>query len=100
MDQNQMLAFVTLEDIDGQSIELNPAFIIYMQRITVATSNRKNAAQIPATKLQLTVGEPIYVIQTPEEIANLQMETVGKVMATVMHTTAAIMNGMEEGDFL
>lgn len=79
MSQNNMMSFITLNDIHNNPIELNPSAIIMMQR---GTYN-----DMPTTKLTLSFGVMLTVIQTPEQIAQLQMDTVAKVMESVMNTT-------------
>lgn len=88
MSQNNMISFLTLNDLDSNIVELNPAFIVMMQRI--------NNESIPYTKLTLSFNNTITVTQTPEEIAQLQMDAVSKVMESVMVMTKNIMESMEE----
>jgi len=87
MSQNNMISFITVTDIDGSSIELNPAGILMMQR----TINN----DIPCTKMTLSFGTVVMVTQTPEEIAQLQMDSIAKVMKSVMETTAQLVNEMD-----
>jgi uncharacterized protein YlzI (FlbEa/FlbD family) len=88
MSQNNMIAFITVTDIDGSSIELNPAAILMMQR---AINN-----DMPCTKMTLSFGTVVMVTQTPEEIAQLQMDSLAKVMKSVMETTAQIVNEIDD----
>lgn len=88
MSQNNMISFLTLNDLDSNAIELNPAAILMMQRI--------NNESIPYTKLTLSFNTIISVIQTPEEIAQLQMDAVSKVMESVLVMTKNIVEGMEQ----
>lgn len=87
MSQNNMISFITVIDIDGSNIELNPAAILMMQR----TINN----DIPCTKMTLSFGTIIMVTQTPEEIAQLQMDSIAKVMKSVMETTTQLVNEMD-----
>lgn len=88
MSQNNMISFITLTDIDGSSLEVNPAIILMMQRVI--------HDGMPYTKLTLSFNIAITVTQTPEQIAELQMDAVGKVMESVMRVTAAAVNAIED----
>lgn len=88
MSQNNMISFLTLNDLDSNIVELNPAAILLMQRINTET--------IPYTKLTLSFNVAICVTQTPEEIAQLQMDSVSKVMESVMVMTKNIIESMEQ----
>lgn len=92
MSQNNMIAFITLTQIDETGytspVELNPAFLMMMQRT--------NVANIPCTKLTLSFNNDVCVTQTPEQIAQLQMETFSSIMKNVMVTTQKLMEEIEE----
>jgi len=93
MSQNNMISFITLTDLDSEKIELNPAFIVMMKRDTYEP---EEGVEMPFTKIYLSTGNAIYALETPEEISNLQMQTVAKAMAALM----PMMNDMfEELDF-
>lgn len=88
MSQNNMISFITINSVDGELIELNPAYIAMMQRST--------HDEIPCTNITLGSGVSITVMQTPEQIAQLQMDAVANLMESVMKTTHAIVMNMEE----
>jgi len=81
MSQNNMISFITLTDIDNKQIELNPAFIVWMMRSVTDTDE---GAMIPFTNISLSSGSNIYVMETPEEISNLQIQTIARSMAALM----------------
>lgn len=83
---NQMMLFVTLSTPDGTWIELNPAFIVYMERITSKLS------QLPLTIVHLTTGNSLEVIQTPEEISDQQMAKMSELMETVFQQTISLVD--------
>lgn len=87
MSQNNMIAFITLTDTELNPVEINPAFIMMMQRVHNQT--------IPCTKLTLSFNNTLCVLQTPEEIASRQMDSMSKVMESVMQMTKEIVEGME-----
>lgn len=90
-NQNNMQAFITLTDtVHNCDIEINPAFIIYMQRTTHVETG------MPATIINLTTGAAISVWQTPEQIAQLQIEATEKLMLAVVNMTAKIMENINE----
>jgi uncharacterized protein YlzI (FlbEa/FlbD family) len=76
-----MISFITLTDIDNKQIELNPAFIVWMMRSVTDTDE---GAMIPFTNISLSSGSNIYVMETPEEISNLQIQTIARSMAALM----------------
>lgn len=88
MSQNNMISFVTLNSSEGELIELNPAYIMMMQRST--------HDEIPCTKITLGSAVTLTVMQTPEQIAQLQMDAVANLMESVMKTTHAIVMNMED----
>jgi hypothetical protein len=92
MSQNNMISFITLTDIIGQKVELNPAFIVYMMRDVTETDA---GAMMPFTNISLSAGPNIYVMETPEEISNLQMQTIAKAMAALMPMMQDVMEELD-----
>jgi len=90
MSQNNMVNFITLTDLDADKIELNPAFIVIMRRDTYEP---EEGVEMPMTKIYLSSGHQIYAMETPEQIAQLQMDGIQNVMKSVM---TASMNMFEE----
>lgn len=90
MSQNNMVNFITLTDLDADKVELNPAFIVIMRRDTYEP---EEGVEMPMTKIYLSSGHQIYAMETPEQIAQLQMDGIQNVMKSVM---SASMNMFEE----
>ena len=90
MSQNNMVNFITLTDLDADKIELNPAFIVIMRRDTYEP---EEGVEMPMTKIYLSSGHQIYAMETPEQIAQLQLDGIQNVMKSVM---TASMNMFEE----
>lgn len=90
MSQNNMVNFITLTDLDADKIELNPAFIVMMRRDTYEP---EEGVEMPMTKIYLSSGHQIYAMETPEQIAQLQMDGIQNVMKSVM---SASINMFEE----
>lgn len=84
MSQNNMITYITLTDLDSDQIEINPAFIVMMRRDTYEP---EEGVEMPFTKVILSTNHQIYALQTPEQIAQLQMDSVTNVMKSVMNTT-------------
>ena len=84
MSQNNMINFITLTDPDGDKVELNPAFITMMRR---DTCEPEEGIEIPVTAIYTSWGYKMFSMETPEEIAQLQMDGVKNVMKSVMDTT-------------
>jgi len=74
MNQNNMINFITLTGLDDERTEVNPASIVMMQRSTYA--------QLPCTNVWLMLNIPYKVVcrETPEEIVQLQMDAIGKLV--------------------
>ena len=92
---NNIQNFITLHSTEDCAIEMNSAFIIYMTRGThVATG-------MPCTTVHLTTGATITIWETPEQISNLQMQALEKVMTTIMTITAKAMDQLDDnmGDY-
>lgn len=90
MSQNNMVNFITLTDLDADKVELNPAFIVIMRRDTYEP---EEGVEMPMTKIYLSSGHQIYAMETPEQIAQLQLDGIQNVMKSVM---TASMNMFEE----
>lgn len=86
---NNMQAFITLNTEHGD-VEMNPAFIIFMQRATHVTTG------MPCTNIHLTTGATMCVFQTPEQIAQLQMDAAEKIMTAVVSMTQKIMEQIDD----
>lgn len=84
MSQNNMITYITLTDLDSDQIEINPAFIVMMMRDTYEP---EEGVEMPFTKIILSTNHQIYALQTPEQVAQLQMDSVTNVMKSVMNTT-------------
>ena len=92
MSQNNMISFITLTDLDSEKVELNPAFILMMRRDTYEP---EEGIEVPYTKIYLSTGTAIYALETPEEISNLQMQTVAKAMSALMPMMQDIMEDID-----
>lgn len=92
MSQNNMIAFITLTQVDDTGytapVEINPSFLMMMQRT--------NVANIPCTRLTLSFNNDVCVTQTPEEIAQLQMDTFNSIMKNVMISTQKMMEDFDD----
>lgn len=96
MTQNQMVNFITLTDLDANKVELNPAFIVLMKRDTYEP---EQGVEMPFTKIFLTTNHNLYALETPEQIAQLQLDAASKVMTAIMSMTTQVMNQLEEEDY-
>ena len=88
MSQNNMITYITLNDLDAEKIEVNPAFIVMMRRDTYEP---EEGVEMPFTKIYLSTNQHIYALETPEEVAQLQMDSVANVMKSVMRTTYSML---------
>ena len=95
MSQNNMVNFITLTDLDSNKVELNPAFIVLMRRDTYEP---EEGVEMPFTKIYLTTNYNLFVLETPEQIAQLQLDTVSKLMESVMNVTMNMFEQFEEGN--
>jgi hypothetical protein len=93
MSQNNMVNFITLTDLDQDKIELNPAFIIMMRRDTYEP---EDGVEMPFTRVYLSTNQRIDALETPEQIAQLQMDGVKNVMKSVMDNTINIFEELEK----
>ena len=92
MTQNNMVNFITLTDLDQNKIELNPAFIVFMKRDTYEP---EEGVEMPFTKIFLTTNHHIYALETPEQIAQLQMDGIKNLMKSVMDSTINMFEELE-----
>ena len=77
MSQNNMISFITVTDIHGSKIELNPAIIGYMVR--------HETNMVPSTKIVLAGSyQSLHVTETPEQIAQLQIDAIAKTITVLM----------------
>ena len=88
MSKNNMITYITLNDLDAEKIEVNPAFIVMMRRDTYEP---EKGVEMPFTKIYLSTNQRIYALETPEEVAQLQMDSVANVMKSVMSTTYSML---------
>lgn len=93
MSQNNMVNFITLTDLDQDKIELNPAFIIMMRRDTYEP---EDGVEMPFTRVYLSTNQRIDALETPEQIAQLQMDGVKNVMKSVMDNTINMFEELEK----
>ena len=84
MSKNNMITYITLTDLDADKVEVNPAFIVMMRRDTYEP---EEGVEMPFTKVILSTNHQIYALETPEQVAQLQMDSVANVMKSVMSTT-------------
>jgi hypothetical protein len=87
-----MISFITLTDLDSDKIELNPAFITVMRRDTYQP---EDGVDLPFTKIHLSTGGALYVLETPEQIAKLQMNAVADTMAALMPMISDVMTNAD-----
>lgn len=88
MSQNNMVNFITLTDLDAGKIEINPTFIVMMKRDTYEP---EEGVEMPFTKIYTSSNHSVWCIETPEEIAQLQMAAATVVMETVLKMTTNIL---------
>jgi len=77
MSQNNMVNFITLTDLDANKVEINPAFIVMMKRDSY---NPQENVEMPMSIVYLSNGYSLYAQETPEQIAQLQINAVAKLM--------------------
>jgi uncharacterized protein YlzI (FlbEa/FlbD family) len=82
--------FITLATPDGSWIELNPGYIVFMERIV--------DNELPTTMIHLTTGKNLAVIQTPEEISDQQMHKMGELMVTMANQMTTMLSDMDAFD--
>lgn len=94
MSQNNMVNFITLTDLDQDKVELNPAFIVMMRRDTYEP---EDDVEMPFTRVYLSTNQRIFALETPEQIAQLQMDGIQKLMKSVFESNMAIIENMGSG---
>jgi hypothetical protein len=92
MSQNNMITFITLTDLDAGKVELNPAFIVMMKR---DTHMPEEGVEMPFTKIYLSSGQHVWCVETPEEISNLQMQSIAKAMEALMPMFKDVMEELD-----
>ena len=109
---NNMLNFITLHDVTGDTVEINPVHIVYMMRtdtsklpvslahnyLDIDLDNLVDEEQMmPYTLINMAhTSLPLGVIETPEEIATLQMDSMVQMMKAVSKHTAMIMKAITD----
>ena len=93
MSQNNMVNFITLTDLDADKIELNPAFIAFMKRDTYEP---EEGVEMPFTKVILSTNHHIFALETPEQIAQLQMDGIKNLMKSLMNNTINMFEDLEK----
>ena len=93
MSQNNMVNFITLTDLDQDKIELNPAFIIMMRRDTYEP---EDGVEMPFTRVYLSTNQRIDALETPEQIAQLQMDGIKNLMKSLMNNTINMFEELEK----
>ena len=84
MTQNNMVNFITLTDLDANKVELNPAFIVMMKRDTYEP---EEGVEMPFTIIYTSAQYHIWCLETPEQIAQLQLDAATSIMQTVVRMT-------------
>jgi len=82
MSQNNMVNFITLTDLDANKVEINPAFIVMMKRDSY---NPQENVEMPMSIVYLSNGYSLYAQETPEQIAQLQINAVAKLMKSFVN---------------
>lgn len=91
MSQNNMISFITLTDLDADKVEVNPAFIVMMKR---DTHEPEEGVEVPFTKIYLSTNQHIYALETPEQVAQLQMDSIQNLMKSVMSNSLTIFDDL------
>ena len=94
MSQNNMINFITLNDLDADKIELNPAFIVM---ITRDTYEPEEGVEMPFTRIYLSTNQRIDSLETPEEVVKLQMDGIENMMKSVLQSNMAMFENMDSG---
>ncbi len=92
MQQNQNFGFIELTGTNGNKLKLQPSFIVMMERWETES--------IPTTALSLTTNGVIQVLETPEQIADLQdqlMESIGRKIGELTQKMIVELNDKEWG---
>jgi len=95
MSQNNMVNFITLTDIDANKVELNPAFIVMMKRDTYEP---EEGIEMPFTKIYTSAQHQIWCLETPEQIAQLQLDAATSIMQTIVRMTTDMFEEQFEED--
>jgi hypothetical protein len=96
MSQNNMVNFITLTDLDAHKVELNPAYIVMMKRDTYEP---EEGVEMPFTKIYTSSGLHVWALETPEQIAQLQMEAAKEVMKSIAQAASVMFEEQfEEGE--
>lgn len=91
MSQNNMISFITLTDLDADKVEVNPAFIVMMKRDTYEP---EEGVEMPFTKIYLSTNQHIHALETPEQVAQLQMDSIQNLMKSVMANSLNIFDDL------
>lgn len=86
-----MISFITLTDLDADKVEVNPAFIVMMKR---DTHEPQEGVEVPFTKIYLSTNQHIYALETPEQVAQLQMDSIQNLMKSVMSNSLTIFDDL------
>jgi hypothetical protein len=92
MQQNQNFGFIELTGTNGNKLKLQPSFIVLMERWETES--------VPTTALSLTTNGVIQVLETPEQIADLQdqlMESIGRKIGELTQKMIVELNDKEWG---
>jgi hypothetical protein len=92
MQQNQNFGFIELTGTNGNKLKLQPSFIVMMERWETES--------VPTTALSLTTNGVIQVLETPEQIADLQdqlMESIGRKIGELTQKMIVELNDKEWG---
>ena len=95
MSQNNMVNFITLTDLDANKVELNPAFIVMMKRDTYEP---EEGVEMPFTKIYTSAQHQIWCLETPEQIAQLQLDAATSIMKTIVKMTTDMFEEQFEED--
>ena len=95
MSQNNMVNFITLTDLDANKVELNPAFIVLMRRDTYEP---QEGVEMPFTKIYTSAQHQIWCLETPEQIAQLQLDAATSIMKTIVKMTTDMFEEQFEED--
>lgn len=91
MSQNNMISFITLNDLDADKVEVNPAFIVMMKRDTYEP---EEGVEMPFTRIYLSTNQHIFALETPEQVAQLQMDSIQNLMKSVMANSLNIFDDL------
>jgi len=92
MQQNQNFGFIELTGTNGNKLKLQPSFIVLMEKWETES--------VSTTALSLTTNGVIQVLETPEQIADLQdqlMESIGRKIGELTQKMIVEFNDKEWG---